>query len=44
MNASGAENEQIRIISERSCDTEDWNNGKNKSALRHENKLHFKLH
>ncbi len=32
------------MISEGSCDTEDWSNDTEKSALHHRNKLHFKLH
>ncbi len=37
-------NQQIRIISERSCDTEDWSNDAENSALHHSNKLHFKIY
>jgi len=29
------------MISEGSCDTEDWSNNSENSALRHRNKLHF---
>ncbi len=31
-----------RMISEGSCDTEDWNNDAENSALHHRNKLHLK--
>uniref|UniRef100_A0A672Q6P3 Large ribosomal subunit protein uL11 C-terminal domain-containing protein n=1 Tax=Sinocyclocheilus grahami TaxID=75366 RepID=A0A672Q6P3_SINGR len=31
----------IRMISERSCDTEDWSNDAENSALHHRNKLHL---
>ncbi len=41
-NISRAANQHIRIISERSCDTEDWSNDAENSALHHRNKLHFK--
>uniref|UniRef100_A0A672PX25 Diacylglycerol kinase n=1 Tax=Sinocyclocheilus grahami TaxID=75366 RepID=A0A672PX25_SINGR len=34
----------IRIISEGSCDTEDWSNDAEISALLHRNKLHFKVY
>jgi len=33
-------NQPIRIISEGSCDTEDWSNNTKYSALHHKNKLH----
>ncbi len=33
-----------RKISEGSCDTEDWSNDAENSALRHSNKLHFKTY
>ncbi len=33
----------IRMISEGSCDTEDWSNDAENSALRHRNKWHFKI-
>lgn len=39
-----AANQHIIMISERSCDTEDWNNDAEKSALNHGNKSHFKLY
>ncbi len=32
------------MISEESCDTEDWSNDAEKSALHHINKLHFTIH
>jgi len=31
------------MISEGSCDTEDWSNDAENSALHHRNKLHFKI-
>ncbi len=34
----------IRMISEGSCDTEDWSNDAENSALHHRNKLHFKIY
>ncbi len=36
----------IRMISEVSCDTEDWSNDAENASLRHRNKLglHFKIH
>jgi len=37
-------NQHIRIISEGSCDTEDWNNDAENSALHHRNTLYFKIH
>ncbi len=36
-----AANQHIRMISEESCDTEDWSNDAELSALHHRNKLHF---
>jgi len=33
----------IRMISEASCDTEDWSNDAENSALHHRNKLHLKI-
>ncbi len=36
-----AANQHIRLISEGSCDTEDWSNDAENSALHHRNKLHF---
>ncbi len=35
---------RIRIISEGSCDSEDWSNYAENSALHHRNKLHFKIY
>ncbi len=32
------------MISEGSCDTEDWSNDAENSALHHSNKLHFKIY
>ncbi len=40
INVSWAENHFIRMISEGSCDTEDWSNDAENSALNHRNKLH----
>ncbi len=37
-------NQHIIIISERSCDTEDWNNDAENSALSQRNKLYFKVY
>ncbi len=34
----------MRMISEGSCDTEDWSNDAVNSALYHVNKLHFKTY
>ncbi len=34
----------IRMISEGSCDTEDWSNDVENSALHHRNKLYFKIY
>ncbi len=31
------------MVSEGSCDTEDWSNDAENSALHHRNKLHFKI-
>ncbi len=42
-NISEAANQDIRMISEGSCDTEDWSNDAENSALHHRNKLHFKI-
>ncbi len=36
-----AANQHIRMISEESCDTEDWSNDAENTALHHRNKLHF---
>ncbi len=43
-NVSWAANQQIRMISEESCDTEDWSNDAENSALHHRNKLHSKMY
>ncbi len=37
-------NQHIRMISEGSCDTEDWSNDAENSALHHKNKLHFQIY
>jgi len=37
-------NQNIQMISEGSCDTEDWSNDAENSALHHRNKLHFKIY
>ncbi len=39
-----AANQHITMISERSCDTADWNNNVENSPLHHRNKLHFKIY
>ncbi len=44
INVSWAPNQPIKIISEGSCDIEDWSNDAENSALHHRNKLHFKMH
>ncbi len=44
INALCAVNQHIRMISEGSCDTEDWSNEAENSALYHGNKLHFKMY
>ncbi len=41
-NISWAANQHIRMISEESCDTEDWSNDAENSALHYKNKLHLK--
>ncbi len=41
-NVSWAVNQHIRMISEGSCDTEDWSNDAENFALRDWNKLYFK--
>ncbi len=43
-NVSLAPNQYIIMISEGSCDSEDWSNDAENSALHHRNKLHFKIH
>ncbi len=35
--------QHIRMISEGSCDTEDWSNDAENSAAHHKNKLRFKI-
>ncbi len=42
-NDSRASNQHIRMISEGSCDTEDWSNDVENSALRHRNKVCIKI-
>ncbi len=37
-------NQHILMISEGSCDTEDWSNDAENSALHHRNKLHSKIY
>ncbi len=39
-----AANRHIRMISEGSCDTEDWSNDAENSVLHHRNKLHFTIY
>ncbi len=39
-----ASDQHIRMISEGSCDTEDWSNDAEKSALHQRNKLHFQIY
>jgi len=43
-NVSRAANHHIRLISDGSCDTEDWSNDAKNSVLHHRNKLHFKIY
>ncbi len=43
-NVSWAVNQRIRMISVGSCDTEDWSNDAENSALHHRNKLHSKIY
>ncbi len=42
-NISWESDHHIRMISEGSCDTEDWSNDAEKSALTLQNKLHFTI-
>ncbi len=42
INVSWAPIQNIKMISEGSCDTEDWVMAAENSALHHRNKLHFK--
>ncbi len=37
-------NQNIRMISEGSCNTEDWSNDAKNSALKSQEKLHFKIY
>ncbi len=39
-----AANQHIRMISEGSCDTEDWSNDAENSTLHQKNELHFKMY
>ncbi len=41
-NVFWAANQHIRMISEESCDTEDWSNDAENTAAHHSNQLHFK--
>ncbi len=41
-NVSWAANQHIRMISEGSCDTEDWSNDAENSALHHRKNIFFK--
>ncbi len=41
-NVSWSANKHIQIISEGSCDTEDWINDAENPTLHHRNKLHLK--
>ncbi len=43
-NVSWAANQHIRMISEGSCDTEDWSNDAENSVLHHRNKFRFKIY
>ncbi len=43
-NVSWAANQHIRMISKGSCDTEDWSNDAENSALHYRNKLHFTIY
>ncbi len=43
INVCWAANQYIRMISERSCDTTDWSNDAENSALHHSNKYNFKF-
>ncbi len=43
-NVSWVALEHIRMISEGSCDTEDWSNDAENSAAHHRNKLHFTIY
>ncbi len=37
-------NQHVRMISDESCDNEDWNNDVQNSALHHRNTLYFKVY
>ncbi len=41
---SWAANQHIRMISEESCDTEDWSNDAENTAAHHRNKWHFTIY
>ncbi len=41
INVSYAANQDIKMISRGSCDTQDWSNDAENSAFDHRNKLHF---
>ncbi len=43
-NVSWAANQHIRLISEESCDTDDWSNDAENSAWHHRNKCKFKIY
>ncbi len=43
-NVCCAANQHIRMISEGSCDTEDWSNDAENSTLPSQNELHFQLY
>ncbi len=43
-NVSWESNQYIRMISEGSCDTEDWSNDAENSSLHHRNKLQFTIY
>ncbi len=43
-NVSSESDQYIRMISEGSCDTEDWSNDAENSAAHHRNKLHFNIY
>jgi len=37
-------NQHVRLISERSCDTKDWSNDAENSAIHNRNKIYFKIY
>ncbi len=43
-NKKKSANQYIRMISEGSCDTEDWSNDAENSAAHHRSNLHFKIY